>query len=163
MRHALSHWVIPGLLLLVASEVGAQPIRIGQSFSPHPLVTPEITAKNGEQYLSKRGFEKCGRDPDYVTDEPVLTFTLTEEIPELSVRLEDRDGEARASGGVIVAPDGSYFCDDKRGEVFSRTGPRARTNCTCTDTRPGSPPSCASKCRRVRSERLGRRWPAWAR
>ena len=75
MRHALSHWVIPGLLLLVASEVGAQPIRIGQSFSPHPLVTPEITAKNGEQYLSKRGFEKCGRDPDYVTDEPVLPLS----------------------------------------------------------------------------------------
>lgn len=112
--------------LALAASIGsadANPLRLGRNFSPHPLVTQEFSIRVDTKYrVNDMGFQAC-KSSGFSQKDPVLEWDLTEDFPELNVRLEDRAGGQAGSGGIVVMPNGGYLCSTK-GDIYFKNWPK---------------------------------------
>ena len=119
-RPLLSAAVVISLLGL-AHEALAGPVKLDPHFKPYPLVTAHVGGPFDGGYLSSLGYE-CGANAGYTSKQPAFTFELTEAMPELRIRLEDKQGELAHITSALVGPDGAYVCGDMNSSQFLLAG-----------------------------------------
>jgi hypothetical protein len=112
----MKRFLVPAVLVAATGAAQAGPIRLTNSFSPHPLVVPYVEVDYDDVRVYDLGYKKC--DPGsgaFTTAQPTFTFELAEPMPDLYVRFENRDGGDSGQPAVIAVPDGTYFCSEKSG------------------------------------------------
>jgi hypothetical protein len=113
-------------LVMLGGTASAGTLKLGKSFTPNPTITEEVMVNvESGVYAYDLGFKKC--DPGgggNTTKNPAFTFELTDKLPELSVRVENRSGGNAGVGAVIQFPDGTYLCEGDKDDFFFKDWPK---------------------------------------
>ena len=106
------------LLFVAAASASAEPLRFSHTSVSH--TTPPISIRIENVRTTAMGWRKC--TVAFTTRAPALTWDLDERM-EMRIDLQDQNGAAAQSSGVIVLPDKSYVCASEKKSFFLRNWP----------------------------------------
>ncbi len=86
-------------------------IRVNSTLAPHPLVTEMVKVRMDDVRADERGWRKCSSG--FTTEQPAITWELTEDMTDLKITLENQDGGLAHANAALVLPGGGFVCADK--------------------------------------------------